>query len=146
MSVHAQYARALRALLMTILPHDADFVAFCVDSFPKTSRDFTKDMDTNSKLNLFIARQPDPSDIRSALRHTLRTEHPVSQEREVNRRVRLALDYLSDPTLRAQAVAWTLSRIATDDTDELFAALEVAARLLKNPRGMPQDLEPSAIT
>jgi hypothetical protein len=141
MSVSAQYPQALRALLMTILPRDADFVAFCIDSFPMTSRNFTNNMDTNSKLDLFIARQPDPSDILSALRRTLLTEHRESQEREVNRRVRLALDHLSGPTLRAQAVVWTLSRIATDDTDELFAALEVAARLLKNPRGMPQDLE-----
>lgn len=142
MSVSAQYTRALRALLMAIVPHAADFDAFCIDYFDDISRKFAHRMDTQLKLELFISKQPDPSRIVNALQDKLRRELVESQEREVSRRVRLALDYLSDQKLRAKAVVWTLSRIATDETGELFSALEVAARLLVNPSGMPQDLEP----
>jgi hypothetical protein len=138
MSVSAQYARALRQLLVALMPRDEDFAAFCIDSFRDIHREFATDMDAQQKLNVFIEKQPDPARILDALR----TELAQDREREVRRRLKLALQYLKDRKLRPPAVVWTLARIATDETSDLFAALEVVARLLVNPCVKPQDLAP----
>lgn len=75
----------LRKLLESLFPNSTYLDAFCIDFYPEVFREFASGMETTAKINILLVKQPDATEILSALERHLTSSRVVAAIEQLGR-------------------------------------------------------------